>query len=95
MRVNIDIRGVRMTRALPVMSRAVGRVEDGQVLEILSSDPESVHASDDPPLDLRLDGDAYRFVNPARRHPRGGRGLHTAPGCLRRMEHGDDVSTRG
>ena len=64
-----DMRGIPAARAMSAISQAVGRLEGGQVIEVLSSDPESVldvlawtHASENPLLDLRqVDGD-YRFV---------------------------------
>jgi len=53
---------------MPAISRAVNHLVDGQVLEVLSSDPDSVlvllawtHASGNPLLDASLSDD-YRFV---------------------------------
>ena len=53
---------------MPAISRAVSRLAQKEVLEVLSSDPDSVlvllawtHASGNPLLDVTLDDD-YRFV---------------------------------
>jgi len=80
MRAKTDVRGISVAEAMPAISRAVSRLGAGQALEVLSSDPESVlvllawtHASDNPLLDVRLDGDAYRFVIQRGRMPEGGR----------------------
>jgi TusA-related sulfurtransferase len=63
------VRGISVADAMPAISRAVIRLADGQVLEVLSSDPGSVlvllawtHTSGNPLLDVSLEGDDYRFV---------------------------------
>ena len=63
-----DVRGISVAEAMPAVSRAVGRLVHGEVLEVLSSDPDSVlvllawtHASGNPLLDASLEDD-YRFV---------------------------------
>ena len=80
MRIRTDVRGISVAEAMPAISRAVSRLGDGQALEVLSSDPESVlvllawtHASDNPLLDVSLDDDVYRFVIQRGRTPGGGR----------------------
>jgi TusA-related sulfurtransferase len=64
-----DERGIPVAEAMPAISRAVSRLGDGQALEVITSDPESVlvllawsYASGNPLLDVRLDDDAYHFV---------------------------------
>ena len=54
---------------MPTISRAVSHLGDGQVLEVLSSDPQSVlvllawtYASSNPLLDVEAEGGEYRFV---------------------------------
>ncbi len=71
-----DVRGISVAEAMPAISRAVSRLVDGQVLEVLSSDPQSVlvllawtYASDHPLLDVSLEGDDYRFVIERRDRP--------------------------
>ena len=64
-----DMRGIPAARAIGAISEAVHRLDGGEVIEVLSSDPESVldvlawtHASENPLLDLRQVGPDYRFV---------------------------------
>ena len=64
-----DVRGIPAAHAMTTISQAVHRLEGGQLLEVLSNDPDSVldvlawtHASENPLLDLRQVGGAYRFV---------------------------------
>ena len=67
--VRTDVRGISVAEAMPTISRAVSRLDDGQVLEVLSSDPESVlvllawtYASSNPLLDVGVERGEYRFV---------------------------------
>ena len=69
MSARTDVRGISVAEAMPAISRAVNRLSDGQLLEVLSSDPGSLlvlrawtSASGNSLLDVGQDGDDYRFV---------------------------------
>ena len=79
MSARADVRGISVADAMPAISRAVSRLVDGQVVEVLSSDPESVlvllawtYASHNTLLDVTLDSDDYRFVIQRGGTPEGG-----------------------
>lgn len=83
-----DARGISVADAMPAIARAVSHLDQGEVLEVLSSDPGSVlvllawaDVSGNALLDVRLDDD-YRFEIQRGGKPAG------APQALSAAPHG-------